>query len=132
METQDLNKLYKLLQIRIDEPSVYEQLSQPMMMSKNTIELLLINTVIPYQYAYNTARQRQDIQTIYALLQAIAPENNTIIRQWKSIGQNVASALDSQALLHLYMNYCQSSDCINCDVAYQIFQINQPNQSLTC
>ena len=126
METQDLNKLYKLLQIRIDEPSAYEQLSQPMMMSKNTIELLLSNTVIPYQYTYNTERQRQDIQTIYALLQAIAPENNTIIRQWKSIGQNVASALDSQALLHLYMNYCQSSDCINCDVEYQIFQINQP------
>lgn len=132
MEPQDLNKLYKLLQIRIDEPSVYEQISQPMMMSKNTIELLLINTVIPYQYTYNTERHQQDIQTIYALLQAIAPENNTIIRQWKSIGQNVASALDSQALLHLYMNYCQSSDCINCDVAYQIFQINQPNQPLTC
>lgn len=123
METQDLNKLNSLLQIQMNDATIYEQLNQPMMMSKNTIELLLINTIIPYQYAYNTAKQ-QNTNIVYSLLQSIAPENNSIIKQWKSIGQDVTSALDTQALLHLYQNYCQPNDCINCDVAYQIFQIN--------
>ena len=59
------------------------------------------------------------------LMERIAPENNSIIRQWRILGQEVKNAADSQALLHLYQNYCQHHECINCEVGYQIFQDKQ-------
>ena len=95
-------------------------------MGKSSIDILLINTVIPYKYAY--AMHRRDVrraEEAVTLMEHIAPENNSIIRQWRILGQEVKNAADSQALLHLYQNYCQHHECINCEVGYQIFQDKQ-------
>ena len=94
-------------------------------MGKSSIDILLINTVLPYKYAY--ALRRNDsaqAEHAMALMERIAPENNTIIRQWRILGQQVTSAADTQALLHLYQNYCQHHECINCEVGYKIFEQN--------
>ena len=93
---------------------------------RSSIDILLINTVIPYKYAY--AMHRRDsvrAEEAVTLMEHIAPENNSIIRQWRILGQEVKNAADSQALLHLYQNYCQHHECINCEVGYQIFQDKQ-------
>jgi len=95
-------------------------------MGRSSIDVLLINTVIPYKYAYavhrTNARKAQEAE---ALMAHIAPENNNIIRQWRVLGQHIENAADTQALLHLYQNYCQHHECINCEVGYQIFQDRQ-------
>ena len=86
LDKQDLNELEKLF--------VVDKIG------KASIDILLINTVIPYKYAY--ARYRNHAQQAEEAL-----------------------ALISQALLHLYQNYCQHHECINCEVGYQIFQDKQ-------
>lgn len=95
-------------------------------MGKSSIDILLINTVIPYKYAYAMHRHDQArANEAAALMEHIAPENNTIVRQWRVLGQSIQNAADTQALLHLYQNYCQHHECINCEVGYQIFQDRQ-------
>ena len=92
-------------------------------LGKSSIDILLINTVIPYKYAYALHRNRYwDAATV---MEKIPAESNTIIRQWRVLGQEVKNAADTQALLHLYQNYCQHHECINCEVGYQIFQDRQ-------
>lgn len=95
-------------------------------MGRSSIDILLINTVIPYKYAYalhlNDATATEEAMRLMA---QISPENNTITRQWRVLGQQVCNAADTQALLHLYLNYCQHHDCINCEVGYKIFQDRQ-------
>ena len=56
------------------------------------------------------------------LLQHIAPEDNTIIRQWKLLGQSIRNAADTQALIHLFQNYCQPHRCIHCEVGHLVFE----------
>lgn len=89
-----------------------------------SVDILLINTVIPYKYAYalhqNNAAKAEAIST---LMEHIPSENNTIVRQWRVLGQVIQNAADTQALLHLYQNYCQHHECINCEVGYTIFKI---------
>ena len=95
-------------------------------MGRSSIDILLINTVIPYKYAYAMHRHDQArANEAAALMEHIAPENNTIVRQWRVLGQSIQNAADTQALLHLYQNYCQHHECINCEVGYQIFQDRQ-------
>jgi hypothetical protein len=53
----------------------------------------------------------------------IPAENNTIIRQWRALGQRVSSAADSQALLHLFQHYCQHERCIHCEVGSLVFSV---------
>jgi hypothetical protein len=62
---------------------------------------------------------------IMALMELNPAENNTIVRQWRVLGQEIHNAADTQALLHLYQNYCQHHECINCEVGYKIFQDKQ-------
>ena len=90
------------------------------------VDILLINTVLPYKYAYALHKNNAEkAENMMALMERIPAENNTIIRQWRVLGQKISNAADTQALLHLYQNYCQHHECINCDVGYQIFQDRQ-------
>ena len=54
-------------------------------------------------------------------LEKINKEDNIIIRQWKDLGQEIHTAADTQALIHLYQNYCQPHLCFNCQVGYNVF-----------
>ena len=95
-------------------------------MGKSSIDILLINTVIPYKYAYALHRnETQQAEEAMRLMEKIPAENNTIVRQWRVLGQEIHNAADTQALLHLYQNYCQHHECINCEVGYKIFQDKQ-------
>ena len=89
---------------------------------KNAQDLLIINTVMPYQYAY--AEYRNNLigkQNALQLLNHIPAEHNHIIDQWKLLGLNIKNAADSQSFIHLYQNYCLVQRCMHCDVGYQIF-----------
>ena len=112
LDRHELNELIPLLQVD--------------RLGRASIDILLINTVLPYKYAY--ALHRHDnaaVEQAILLMEQIAPEDNHIIRQWRTLGQHVTSAADTQALLHLYQNYCQHHECINCEVGYKIFESRQ-------
>ena len=112
LDSKDLKELYPLFEV--DK------------MGKSSIDILLINTVIPYKYAYAIYKNNPaGAEAAMSLMEKIAPENNTIIRQWRVLGQEIKNAADTQALLHLYQNYCQHHECINCEVGYKIFQDKQ-------
>ena len=109
LDTDDLKKLEELFEV--DK------------LGKSSVDILLINTVIPYKYAY--AKHRTGNFDAYSVMTKIPAENNTIVRQWRVLGQQIHNAADTQALLHLYQNYCQHHECINCEVGYKIFQDRQ-------
>ena len=118
---QSENLLSKILDT--DDLQALEELFKVDKMGSSSIAILLINTVIPYKYAY--AKHRNQTIDAFSMMEKIPAENNTIIRQWRVLGQTVHNAADTQALLHLYMNYCQHHECINCEVGYKIFQDRQ-------
>ncbi len=112
LDTDDLKELYPLF--AVDK------------IGKSSIDILFINTVIPYKYAYAIHKNKPaEAEAVMALMEHIPAENNTIIRQWRVLGQTIRNAADTQALLHLYQNYCQHHECINCEVGYKIFQDRQ-------
>ena len=114
LDTQEIKDLVKLFE--------WTDSSVPPL-GKSSIDILLINTVVPYKYAY--AKHRNERFDAVSIMEKIPAENNTIVRQWKVLGQVIKNAADTQALLHLYQNYCQHSECINCEVGYQIFKDRQ-------
>lgn len=122
LDTDDLKELVPLFEVSPE----WMACSGSKPVGKSSIDILLINTVIPYKYAYamlhNNPRKAEQAA---ALMEQIAPENNAIVRQWRVLGQSIKNAADTQALLHLYQNYCQHHECINCEVGYQIFQDRQ-------
>lgn len=124
IQAQDIDTMVDILQVEVQDTDTRISLSPKL--GRKSIEILLINTIIPYQYAYAIAQQKvKNNATVLQLMEAIPAEDNSIIRQWKMLGQTIHSAADTQALIHLYQNYCQPHQCYNCQVGYQIFSQRQ-------
>lgn len=89
-------------------------------LSAATINLLLINTVVPMLFAYGRHKGDDRLcQRAFDFLEQLKPENNNIVRMWKEVGLNVESAGDSQALIQLKREYCDRKDCLRCRFGYE-------------
>ena len=89
-------------------------------MGENTLNLLLINTVIPFLYAYGIHKADERLcDRATCFLEALKAEDNHIIRMWSGAGLPVSTAADSQALLQLQKEYCDRKDCLRCRFGYE-------------
>lgn len=85
-----------------------------------SLNLLLINAVIPTLFAYGRHKQDESLcQRSFDFLEQLKAENNHIVRTWQRIGLNIISAADSQALIQLKKEYCDRKDCLRCRFGYE-------------
>ncbi len=85
--------------------------------SPSTIQLLIINTVIPFLFIYGrmTGNDRLKERAIN-LLSDIPPEDNRIVRRWEAFGLKADSAFMTQGILQLNSNYCLRKKCLSCSI----------------
>lgn len=90
-------------------------------LGKNSIYLLLINVIAPLYFTYGqeTAKQRFKDQAL-DLLEKLPPEKNKVIRLWDKLGIKSENSADTQALIELKKQHCDSKKCINCNIGNQI------------
>ena len=89
-------------------------------LSQSSIDLLIINTVVPFLYAYGKHKGNELLcQRASQFLEELKPENNYIVRLWKECGLEAAHAGDSQALIQLKKNYCDTKKCLYCRIGYE-------------
>lgn len=85
-----------------------------------SLNLLIINTVIPILFAYGRHRGEESFcDRAFDFLENLRPESNHIVRMWKQCGLPVENAGDSQALIQLKKEYCDKKDCLRCRIGYQ-------------
>lgn len=89
---------------------------------QGTLDLLLINTVVPFLYAYGRHKMNETLcnRALY-FLETLKAEHNHITRFWENSGLPVplATAADSQALIQLQKEYCDKKECLRCRFGYE-------------
>ena len=90
--------------------------------SKSFIDLLIINTIIPIQFAYAKSQGKEVSESIFALLNEIAPEKNVIIVKYENYGIKSKSAFETQSLLQLKNEYCNKSKCLQCAIGINLLK----------
>jgi hypothetical protein len=91
---------------------------------KNSINVVIINTVVPFLFVYGEKIGEQSFKDkAISLLESLAPESNSVISFWDSIGIKSRSAADTQALLQLYKNYCTERKCLHCRIGHKILTV---------
>lgn len=92
-------------------------------LSKATRQLLVINTLAPFLYAYGHYQGEERLcQRAVELLEGIKAEDNRIVRAWELCGIKVQSAADSQALIQLRRAYCDVHKCLRCRFGYEFLK----------
>jgi len=123
---KDLEKLFKvslsdywLTHYVFDKASAKRKKS----LGKHTIHLLIINTIVPFLFLYGTHKSIAAYRDkALRFLEALAPEKNSIIEQWKILGMELDSAYQTQALLQLKNEYCSKKRCLECSIGNSILK----------
>lgn len=90
---------------------------------RKTLDLLLINTVIPVRLAYSVFRGETDLYVqAMGLLEQIPFERNSITKLYAEVGFPADHALYSQAILELHSRFCSRKLCLKCDLGCLILK----------
>lgn len=100
--------------------------SRPKTLSETSLDLLVINTVATFLYAYGTHKGSEaHCARATAFLEELKAERNYITRMWEQCGMKAANAADSQALIQLKKAYCDTKKCLYCRIGYEFLKREQ-------
>lgn len=91
-------------------------------LSKSFIDLLVINTIVPFQFAYAQSLGKEISESLMQLLQTISPEKNIVIEKFANFGLQSKNAFETQSLLQLKNNYCSKGKCLQCEIGTQLMK----------
>ena len=93
--------------------------SRPKSLSNTSLDLLIINTVVTFLYAYGIHKGNETLcARAGSFLEELKAENNYITRMWEQCGMKASNAADSQALIQLKKEYCDKKKCLYCRIGY--------------
>lgn len=126
-----VKKIYELFQVsasaywqthyQFDAPSPKK--NKPL--SKAFIDLLVVNTIIPLQFAYAKSQDKDATEHCISVLGSIAPEKNAIIDKFQEFRISARNAFETQALLQLKNEYCNKSRCLDCAIGVVLLKNKQ-------
>ncbi|WP_456314638.1 DUF2851 family protein [Pseudomonas shirazensis] len=130
IDLKAVKDVYKLLDV---SASVYWQnhyqfdkespkKSKPL--SKSFVDLLILNTIIPIQFAYSHIMGESNSENLIEIMSAVAPEKNSIIDKFESFGISSKNAFDTQSLLQLKNEYCNHKACLKCALGMELIKNN--------
>jgi len=129
LETEKLSEIINLFRIETNEywKDHYQFDTKSELRKKvlgiSSINLILINTIIPFLFVYGQHRANEPLQQkALTWLEQIKAENNHIVNRFKSIGIKPQNAMQSQALLQLKSNYCKNKRCLECRIGHRILK----------
>jgi hypothetical protein len=88
--------------------------------SKELIERIIINVVIPIKFVYARERGVDVSEELIELLRNLPPEQNSILNGFDKLGLQARNAFESQAYLELKKQFCDEKKCLNCAVGLEI------------
>lgn len=99
-----------------------ESVNKRKYLSKSFIDLVVINTIIPIQFAYAKSLGKENSESILELSREIKPEKNSVIEKFNQFEIKATNAFDTQSLLQLKNEYCNFSKCLQCSVGIQLLK----------
>ncbi|NHN25368.1 DUF2851 family protein [Flavobacterium jejuense] len=125
---KEIEKLYELFAVKaskywdnhynFDKESTFKK----KLISKSFIDLIIINTIIPLQFAYLNYIGKDNLEEIIHLIRQIQPEKNSIIKKFNHFNVKVKTAFDSQSLLQLKKEYCDGNRCLSCNIGISLIK----------
>ena len=123
-----IKEVYQLLEVTASEywqthyqfdkesPRKKKQFSKPF------IDLLVINTIVPIQFAYAKSLGKEVSESLLDLLREVGAEKNVVVEKFSRFGIKAKNAFETQSLLQLRNEYCNHGNCLQCAVGIQLLK----------
>jgi hypothetical protein len=129
LEAENIETIEKLFEVQISDywltHYVFDKESKKRKKSlgKSTIQLIIINTIIPALFLYGKSKGEEKYKDkALKFLEQLPAEKNKVIDNWQSLGFKADSAYQTQSLLQLKKHYCDKKNCLNCSIGNTIMK----------
>jgi len=93
-------------------------------LGQSSVDILLLNSLVLFLFSFGKHNGTQHyINRSLQLLEHLPKENNKVIEEFITLGVNIKTAFESQALLELKNNYCNNKKCLHCAVGNKILKL---------
>jgi len=122
IQTYDINEFYQIFNVGTssfwERHYTFDKESKPRQkqMTKQFVDLIVINTIIPMQFSYARSQGKYVEEEIFKLISQISYEKNTIIDNFIKHKVPIKTAMHSQAMLQLKNMYCDQKKCLKCAI----------------
>ncbi|MEB0262165.1 MULTISPECIES: DUF2851 family protein [unclassified Mucilaginibacter] len=128
-EVKDLRELFSNIKINDYWETHYrfDKESKPAgkTFGQGSVDTILLNTVVLFLFSYGRHMKLQHfVSRALKLLENIPAEQNTITADFATLGVDIKTAFESQALLELKNTYCDYKKCLQCGVGIKILKPN--------
>ncbi|HKO78200.1 MAG TPA: DUF2851 family protein [Flavobacterium sp.] len=93
-------------------------------LTKSFMDLIILNTVIPLQFAYAKSQGKEISEDLIAILNDVESEKNSIVEKFSSFGLKAKNAFETQSLLQLKNEYCNKNKCLDCAIGMELLKNN--------
>ncbi len=132
MEASNLHDLKQLFAVTasaywdnhysFNKPSV----NRPKVFGDQIFSIIVINVVVPFYFLFGDNQNKLILKDrALEILEQLPAEHNRMVSRWAEAGIAAENALESQALLQLQRNYCQSRRCLDCTIGHKII-VHEP------
>ncbi|WP_394759977.1 DUF2851 family protein [Flavobacterium sp.] len=128
ISAKSIEEIYQIFQISVSEywqtHYNFDKVSskKTKLLSQSFIDLLIINTIIPFRFAYEKSLGKETSEENVEFLEQITAEKNAIIDKFKSVGITSKNAFETQSLLQLKNEYCNKNKCLQCAVGLELLK----------
>ncbi|WP_281636068.1 DUF2851 family protein [Flavobacterium marginilacus] len=91
-------------------------------LTKSFIDLIILNTIIPLQFAYAKSQGKEDSEDLITMLNKVEAEKNSIMEKFSSFGLKPKNAFETQSLLQLKNEYCSKNKCLDCAIGLELLK----------
>lgn len=95
---------------------------QPKTLSKDFIDLLILNTILPLKYTFHKYRDEEIADNIMEFYRNVPAEKNSITQGWKNLGLSITNAMESQSLIYHHKNSCDEKNCLTCSIGFKLLK----------
>lgn len=126
IETSSVQQIYQVFQIAVSKywQSHYqfdkESPTKKKSLTNSFIDLIIINTIVPIQFAYARSQGKEVSENLIGLMQEVVAEKNGVIEKFKTFGIKSKNAFQTQSLIQLKNEYCNKSKCLGCAIGMNL------------
>ena len=128
LETKSVDELIRMFTVSASEYwqthyrfGVKAKKTSTHILGKQAIISLLINTVLPFLFAYSRWNNNEVLRNrVIDFYENLDFETNAITRKFTALRPDFTNALHSQALLQLHNKYCLHKQCLHCGIGLHL------------
>ncbi|PQJ31932.1 hypothetical protein BST92_08335 [Nonlabens arenilitoris] len=125
--TKSRTEIHKLFEVKAasywDMHHVFdkETKSREKTLTPSFIDLVIINCIVPIKFAHAQFTGRDKTEELLELMYDLKPESNTVVDEFKKLTK-ITNGLESQAVLQLKPQYCDTNKCLSCDIGVSLIR----------